>query len=423
MSTISNEEELDLFTFLDFAEIEYCERCGWSVCVRSYGTHNFCRDCVTKMIESGELGVCHACGEVLLVNDMNHVQVDDETYQLYCDDCAVHHITTCSDCGRTILINDSDFYRDLDGRPHYVCRDCIPHYQRCGFCGRLSNEPLVEDMCPSCYKRSIWSGDTILHGYHNWEGRWNFYKNNKITLAPEEDTIYMGVELEIDSETRMSTETTLEGLNRRFHGLVHYERDGSLSNRGIEIITMPMTIEEHMKRKDVYESAFDYVKDRNYECDDHTGLHVHVSTKHLIPKHHNRLLYLLDRWKDEVIKISRRTSHYATYYTISRALDVENCESSRTGRALSEYREWICDHSGHGIFINYNKYPESIEFRMFGGTLDITTFIASIQFVYLCVTQIQEFTLDQLRESEFAEIFKGKYEELDTLMKKVGIIQ
>lgn len=417
MSMISDEEAFDLFTFLDFAEYGYCDICGWSLNVRSYGRHHYCLHCVTEMIDNGTLAVCRECGEVLPLAELNQVR-DGDRYILLCDQCSNSMVARCEDCGEILLRYSMRKYHDDNGNPHYVCTSCANNYYICEDCGNLSRVPLVEGMCPTCYSNAIWHGSDTRYHYHDWGRRWNFYNDDGvISFNPRDNVVYMGVELEIDTSSRMSTETTIQGLNRHLGGLVHYERDGSLSDRGIEIITMPMTIKEHLKRRAEFEGAFNYVKERNYTCDRHTGLHVHVSTKHLDNYGFNRIIYLLDRYKDEVIKLSRRTSDYARYYTLTQCC---GDGAERTGSNLSKFKEWIRDHCGHGIYLNFGGYPESIEFRMFGGTLDITTYMATIEFVQVCLDHAEHSRLDDLREMDFRSTFYGKYEDLDALIEQVG---
>lgn len=408
--TLTADYITNLFVFLDYSRLEYCDECGWSVGVREYGHHHLCRDCVEKMIAEHKLGVCRNCGEVLPVEELNKVEFSEGDTYYYCDDCANALITTCSDCGRPIFRNDCRAYRDENGNRRYVCNSCISHYFVCERCGSLSREPLTDGLCLSCYARAQWMGSATRYGYHDWDGQWNFYNDDDvITMKPRDDVVYLGAELEVDTDRRLSVQTTVQGLDRHFHGLTHYERDGSLTSQGVEIITMPQTLSQHMKHKDVYKGAFEYLQQRGYWCNRTTGLHVHVSTGVLDPRMHNRLIYILDRYKDDVIKFSRRTSGYARYYTVLETVG----GSEVTGGRLSEYRDWLRDHSGHGIYLNYGKYPKSIEFRMFQGTLDVVGFLAAIQFVYECINIVRTTTLDELRESTFNGLFKGKYEELD----------
>lgn len=419
--TISDDEILDLFCFLFETDVGYCDICGWSFNVRLYGHTAICRDCASKMIEEGKLGVCKECGEILPIEELCKYRNPDGTVYLYCDRCAHNYLTVCRDCGKIMLRYSFDAHRVVGiERPYYVCESCASNYPRCERCGDLVEGELIDGWCKSCYDDAKWEGDGERYDYHDWDCCWNYYNDDgSVTFKPLPDTVYMGTELEIDTSHNMSTATTCSGLDRHLGGLVHFERDGSLSNRGIEIISMPMTLKKHMEFAGEFKSAFDYVTNRNYYCDNHTGLHVHVSTSMLSVREHKRLLYILDKFRSEVVKLSRRTSSYALYHRIQSAVGKGDWEDFKpTGADLDEYLEWIQRKAGHGIYLNYNGYPNQIEFRMFGGTLDITTYIGSIQFVHRCIESVQCYSLDELREMSFNDVFYGKYKELDELIDK-----
>jgi len=421
VTELSDNEILDLVIFLEYADVDYCDICGWSINVRTYGRRRICRHCIEKLISKDKVHTCSICGEVLLEEDIVKFEENGYIYY-YCDSCARNEIVPCYACGQMMRRRGATRVYDDYGVSHLMCNTCASDYPVCTYCGNRFMSESHDGMCSQCYNRTHWKGEGKRYCYHEWDEdhKWNFYhEDGSVSIYPKNNTIYLGTETEIDTDDDGYVQEVCGRLNRKLGGLVHYERDGSLGNSGIEIISMPMVLSKHMEFKDKFESGFLCALDNDYWCDDSTGLHVHVSTTVLEVKHHKRLLYMLNKFRQNVVNLSRRISDYAVYYSISHILGHDYDEGwVPTGRDLTEYLGWIRDHSGHGIYINYNAYPDSIEFRMFGGTLDIVEYIGTIQFVHRCIEAVLEYTLNRLRELSFDEIFKGKYVELDELIDR-----
>ena len=85
--------------------------------------------------------------------------------------------------------------------------------------------------------------------------------------------------------------------------------DGSLSNGGFEIISHPQSFNYIMANKDKIKLVWDKLIDLGYVSHDstHCGLHFHI-TRPTDDEIINRLWFILEFYKKEIITLSRRSS-------------------------------------------------------------------------------------------------------------------
>jgi hypothetical protein len=175
----------------------------------------------------------------------------------------------------------------------------------------------------------------------------------------------MGFELEV--ECKKDRTDTAENLIDFAEGEDHFyiKEDGSLSN-GIEIATHPHTLEKHKSYG--WDKVTRFLSDA--KCTSHNtqtcGLHVHVNRSFLSAYTEQVRLGIfvsLNRNKFEVL--SRRTeSNYAKFKDL-KLYGIKSANSNDTSRYEA---------------INWNNY-DTIEFRMFKGTLKFETLMATLELV------------------------------------------
>lgn len=247
------------------------------------------------------------------------------------------HYTTCVRCSRVIHLDDA--YYDDDDDP----------------------------VCPSCYEQM----------YHDRTIQDYCYKPDPIFYG--DGPRFFGVELEIDGggEYSDNAQKILELANaRRPHA--YCKHDGSLDD-GFEIVTHPMSLDYHMNDmpwQQVVNKAVSlgYSSQQAGTC----GLHVHVSRDALGDTYEEqeaviaRILYFVEKHWEELLKFSRRTPRQLERW------------AARYG--YKDQPKEILDHakkSGHGgrySSVNLENY-NTIEFRIFRGTLKYNTLIATLQMV------------------------------------------
>lgn len=303
-----------------------------------------------------------------------------------CPECLQRYTVCCDCCGERIWMAN-------DYGTHYLhlCASCrADNYVTCENCGALIPQEDAhyndeyEAYCDSCYERGY--GGTI----HNYS-----YKPEPIFYG--DGPLYLGVELEVDEagKDNINAVQALRAFNQEnVYGYV--KSDGSL-NDGFELVTHPCTLETHLQQVP-WRETLEALRGMGYRshAPGTCGLHVHVSRKALGKDVYEqeetiaKLLYIFERFWQEILRFSRRTesqiNHWAARY------GYKDCGEE----ILKEAK-----HGANGRYACINlTNTDTIEFRVFRGTLKYNTVIATLQFVAnLCRVAI---SLPEYRIQEFS---------------------
>ena len=308
---------------------------------------------------------CDSCG-----NSYPEEQLVEFDGQLLCPICLESTTLICAHCGTRIWKDENAGDRDTP-----LCQSCYDrHYLNCCRCGRVIHEENAfyrddsddEPFCLNChthYRQSeindyYYKPDPIFHG-----------------TGPR----YFGVELEIDEagEDTESAGKLLMIANRKADNL-YCKHDGSLDD-GFELVTHPMTLAYHLYEMPWAEilqkaASLGYTSHQAKTC----GLHIHVNrdafgaTEAAQDACIARILYFFEKHWEELLKFSRRTQRQLERW------------AARYG--YKEQPKEILEHAkkgGHGgryTCVNLTN-ADTIEFRMFRGTLKLNTLIATLQLV------------------------------------------
>jgi len=322
------------------------------------------------MTVTAEDQACTYCGED---DGGNGVLSSGEGGELVCEDCAV----SCEHCGATVAENDA--IEVMGGE--FWCDYCVSdQLRRCDDCGEYTDDWYVCDhslslgrveyeVCLPCYQEehSSCGNDSVIHDYS--------YKPTPqfIGKGPR----FFGVELEIDGggEDPENASTILE--HSKGEALFYIKSDSSLSD-GMEIVTHPASVDYQLHRMpwdDIAQTA----RELGYKSHDAgtCGLHVHVSraalgrTRAAQELTISKLIVLLWRHWEPLFKFSRRDSprwchQQYSFETLSKA----GLDDAKT--------------KGHSTALNVSN-RDTVEFRMFRGSLNIQTLKAAISMVNVLV--------------------------------------
>ena len=326
------------------------------------GSDWLCESCADELTV-----VCDACGERIYSEDA----VEDSNYTL-CESCFDEDYVRCADCDR-ILRRDRAYWDDGDA----YCSSCW------------------DDHCSVIHEYS-YTPDLVFHG----KGLRHF-----------------GVELEIDGggTDRYNAEKLLNIANADAENL-YIKTDGSLDD-GLELVTHPMTLEYHLNEMPwatVLRKAqeLDYLSHAAGTC----GLHVHISRLAFGCTYEQqeaaiaRLLYFVEKFWAELLRFSRRTqsqmNRWAARYGIrlTPSEQMNHAKNSCAGRYTA---------------VNLTN-ADTVEIRMFRGTLKLNTLKATLQMVNHLVevavsmsdTAVQELSwfdfLDDINEPELIQYLKER---------------
>lgn len=328
-----------------------------------------------------ETFTCCRCGQEHPLE--NRVMAGDDPL---CERCANEETIIRTHCGGRIYRDDN---AGDENTP--LCQPCYDHhYTSCECCGRIIHvdDAYYEDDdedCPLCY-------DCHTHARQNKMIEDYYYKPEPLFRG--DGSRYFGVELEIDGagEDDASAGQIMEIANRNGVENLYCKHDGSLDD-GFEMVTHPMTLEYHMKEmpwaKILQEAIhLGYTSHQANTC----GLHVHVNrnafgdTEEAQDAVIARILYFFEKNWEELLKFSRRTprqlERWATRY------GYKDQPKELLNHAKKGY------HGGRYTSVNLTN-ADTIEFRIFRGTLKYNTLIATLQLldricdVAICLTDDQ----------------------------------
>ena len=337
-----------------------------------------------------ETFICSRCHEEHSITDCTFF--DNENL---CPECVEEHTCICSHCGNRIWQNDSHCDEYL-----ILCQHCHDtYYDTCADCGRLVDlsdlhylsESSYDGYCESCYNRRT-----------NGAGVRSYcYKPAPIFYGA--GPRFLGVELEIDNGGECDSNANLiQEVGNADHEHIYIKHDGSLHD-GLEIVTHPMSLGYHlyeMPWREIFNKALElgYTSHKPGTC----GLHVHVNRGSLgysSQQQENtiaRILYLVENFWHELLRFSRRTQEQM------------NDWASRYGRK-DDPKDVL--HSAKNRSDRYtcvNLTPsETIEFRMFRGTLTYNTFIATLQMVERLCDVAFHLTDDEIKSVTWNEFVSG----------------
>lgn len=348
---------------------------------------------------------CSVCGETLTKETKR--EFDGE---IMCERCLNERTTICECCNDRI-------WRDNAESDGYItiCYHCYENsYYYCTECGRLihSGDAYYEDgndepFCEACYNKL----DTKpIHSY--------CYKPEPIFYGS--GTLFYGVELEIDNggECDSNAEILLDIANSNSEH-IYCKHDGSISD-GFEIVSHPMTLDYHIRGID-WLKIFNRAVEMGYRSHNTStcGLHIHVNrsafgktadTQEAVIA---RIVHFVEKHWWEIVKFSRRTEDNlnrwaARYATIS--AEVQDTYKKAKDKRLGRY-----------VAVNLENY-NTIEFRLFRGTLKYKTFLATLQLIdMICrlAIMLDDKSFESMSWSNFVlQIGKDKPELIEYLKSK-----
>ena len=311
--------------------------------------------------------VCCYCGKTLPESQLHFIE---EEYWL-CDHCMHEHTTTCSHCGEPILLENNARSSETP-----LCNACYDdHYNTCTRCGRVIHTDDTyyrdryddEPYCYDCYSR------------FERDGRIQDYYYNPDPIFYGSGSRYFGVELEIDEagESDDNAEQVMSVGNRDAEH-IYCKHDGSLHD-GFEIVTHPMTLDYHMNKMpwaDVLKEArrMGYISHQAGTC----GLHIHVNRDSFGDANEDqeasigRLLFFFEKHWDELLKFSRRTQRQLDSWAARYGYKDNPKAMLEHAKKGSNRGRYACIN-----LLNYN----TVEFRIFRGTLKLNTLLATLQLV------------------------------------------
>lgn len=329
---------------------------------------------------------------------------------------------SCNMCSSPEGLSIAEHYKKM---PHYqestkyLCKDCYKkYYSRCPECDRdLQKDEFVEYNIKE--KKGLVCGDCAHIAYKSIK---NYTYKPKPGFKPFKEntkkTLYLGVELEVENmrgkEHKGKTgDFLLKEVNKeKKEDNIYLKNDSSL-RKGFEIVTQPMTLDIHNGLD--WERILNILRSRGFMSHNTSscGLHVHINKNYLNKIEITRLNLFVSGHPNEMVKIARRfSSSYAPIKKIDK----------------KQLRGGFGTHASDRDAINFTS-RNTIEFRLFKGTLNYKSFMASLQFVDSVTKFVKTnrtpmfYSKSKSWETYVKFLKKNKYKILLEYMKRKNILK
>lgn len=328
----------------DFSKCDNCS--SW---FKNNGTP-YCEDC------QDDFKQCDRCDTWHQTDDLTYIESEDK---LICEECISSHYFTCEDCEKT--------YRDYDSitttSETDICINCYENnYFNCDSCDEVFHNDNYggDGCCESCYRTN-----PNLHDY-SYKPRPEFHGVHNP---------YYGIELETDDYNDVcAAAENLTGLDITESDF-YLKEDGSLSGDGIEIVFHPRNLSSWQEFD--FQKILSTVSDnggksfKTVSC----GLHIHRSNRDLSTVTKIKLILFFGYCSEQIQTLAQRKSMYASFRPFKLIPDKGECYKAVKGRKHSHRRDQA---------INFCN-SDTIEFRVFKGTLKLSTIMAYLAFSHYVV--------------------------------------
>ena len=398
-------------------------------------------DCYVYSKEYAEENMerCECCGKWIDISSDEGIITEEDS--VFCYDCATAgRAYQCDECGNWHNTShyDSDdchYGGGMEGENKYgesmhICSNCREDYSYCNNCGCIihADEAYYTDdgaYCENCYRPEE---DNVLHSYH-FDGDESDYDMPYLGESTRQVDPLLGVEAEMDKggKDEEKIQSIKEALGEEY--CVACE-DGSLDD-GFELISCPANLVSHQNKLE-WGNAFDTALRFGYRGHDGgtCGLHVHIDRKFFngsklsSTEIEGAMFIVLKNNIDWIKKFSRRFSY--------NYCQINGEDDGVTIKDMGKYNEkWsnkeVYNRRDRYKAINFSR-SDTIEFRIFRGTLNIETFYATLEFVDMfarlvkfCDSLEKAMEIDLYSFVDFAIRAYG-YEDFVNYGMKIGII-
>lgn len=332
-------------------------------------------------------------------------------------------IATCAECGRLYRVCGAEEIAAYESESEHLCGWCrsLP-VGKCEICGEVHRLHWTYDrddndvigVCHSCYK-------FYSDSEHFPINRWN-YKPTPVFYGESDENVFFGVEVEADCG--ISGWLAASKITHDFSE-VYVKHDGSLDEEGIEVVTHPATLDYH-KNNFPWEKILKTMRDYGYLSHETEtcGLHIHVSRAFFgadeVEQDGNiaKLILIVQRfWESHIVPFSRRKVNRLQRW--AKKPEFKFNTNASIGNIVQKQKDALCRDHYNGVNI---LPPHTVEFRMFRGTLNYDTILASMELVYALSRFAKKIDLRSIDTCTWEEIFEGLdrvyYKELFDYMER-----
>ena len=301
--------------------------------------------------------------------------------------CTFDYYMRCRFCGKTF--KRSKMASFANERSIYACTSCLKNghvnVKKCEKCGKLYLHSLAKCPCED--------NNTNPTNVREWNYTPIYHK-----FGEARDHFYMGFEFEIEL-SRKRLDPYLPQLAEIIdNDWVYFKRDGSISH-GIEIVTMPLSWEWIYTNLEKFNSIFNLkTLDCSSRLADTCGFHIHINKDSFSSLHLYKFIKFFYDNPDLVHILSGRAwSNLKRWARFTASDGISKSDVNKIAVMDAKEKRTGDKHSA----VNLNNI-DSVEVRIFRGTLSLNVFLRNIEFV----KSLHEFTKDaNLRNSSDRSLY------------------
>lgn len=374
------------------------------------GTLAECRnwlETLKKENDTETLVICNDCHEILHESDSYNLELETGEYITVCTDC-IDNYSQCDHCSRYYPADEGTNVYTIWGNETWG-DDCLNDYaDQCEDCGEYVASAYINEVgghyyCENCYPNHI-----IDLNYHHTRAD-KFY-----TLPDESTTLFFGVELEVD-RTYYNVEERNDAclfIRNDFGDFIDLKSDSSLDN-GFEMAFQPASYRYLMERKTLEKVSgicleHGFLSHNIGTC----GLHIHVN-RSFFADSENAVCKLWD--------IFHNNKRWLTVFCRRDWETLERWAKFKDKEAI----DWLKLHK-HSENDRYqainNTNSQTVEFRLFRGTLNPDTIKATIQLVQYLVNYVEKHTEKDCENLDLSQADFAEYCELTEYCKVKNLL-
>lgn len=412
-----------------------CDDCGEWVSRDDtivYDDMILCEDCR----DNRNLVQCDECGEWFDESDLTEIDMGWRRSNIcICEDCRDTaenrgDIFFCCDCGEWYHTDQTGYYALPDGDT--ICSHCYENhdYCTCADCGDVIHtwNAHCDDYSEEWYCDDCWSSrERDSHKIHDYGYRPSpiFHGIERYSWEDPKpsDPITIGFELEVDKGDDRND--CAEDLCDAFSDDdIYLKSDSSVD---FEIVTHPRTLKSYMEDFD-FEKLCSIPPKHGYSSHNAgtCGLHCHVGRTQLGRTDGERkntiakIALLMYRHWNQLVKFSRRSEGQLSRWAAAPSFEF-------SGRRLDEdeLRDVVYSYYRYrGRYQALNLEPRNtIEFRLWRGTLQADTLKATIQLTSNIVEYCKAHSYEDVVTSDWSDVCHHEsFPELDAYLEKRGLV-
>jgi hypothetical protein len=341
--------------------------------------------------------------------DCGHLEYDSET----------HTVNSCEDTWCDSCFQEDAVY--IENRDEYWARDDAYYHESDGCYYSYEEDEYDDDDDDNQDSDLLMSYSTNVLNY--------LTKDSRIQSSPHGDFL-MGIEFEMETKEGCSVNAAVSDVRSQLgEQYCVCKSDGSLGSYGLEIVTAPRGLAEHIKNFKRWEIDSSYRAWDTKRC----GLHVHIDSHAFTQMTLGKFLMLINSENnvDFIRKIAGRhpnTDDQARSYCASEYQEVlVNPSKAVKGKSHERYR--MVNLQNLGVKESkrltsttaYDGKYDTVELRIFRASLSKTRMLAQIEFTHACVNFCRVASWRDLNQVSFVKWLKTVSSQYPNLADWYGV--